>query len=135
MPSKTFSKLYERGSLRNSEQGFELAFKNTMAPSQVTFVGPLIVDGAVVDLEHATFRLERPSERLGRQPSVREWQVSALNNKEKDKERTLSFDLFNVAWVIVPGQRLAPGPHQVALSLTTKEVGVITLTAEDSVVE
>jgi hypothetical protein len=138
LPPKILSKLYEPGSLRNTEIGFELAFKNTMAPSQVTEVGPLVVDGAVVDLEHAILRLERPSERLGRQPSVREWQVKALSKdteKEKDKDRTLSFDLFNVAWVVVPGQQLPPGPHQVALSIKTKEVGDITLTAEDSVVE
>lgn len=138
MTPRILSKLYEPGSLRNTEKGFELAFKNTMAPSQVTAVGPLIVDGAVVDLANAVLRLERPSERLGRQPSVREWQVKAINketDKEKDKDRTLSFDLFNVAWVVVPGQQLPPGPHQVALSLTTKEVGDLTLTAEDSVAE
>jgi hypothetical protein len=135
---KILNKLYEPGSLRNTEKGFELAFKNTMAPSQVTAVGPLVIDGAVVDLEHAILRLERPSERLGRQPSVREWQLKALNKdqeKEKDKDRTLSFDLFNVAWVFVPGQQLPPGPHQVALSIKTKEVGDLTLTAEDSVAE
>ena len=138
MPPRILSKLYEPGSLRNTEKGFELAFKNSMAPSQVTAVGPLVVDGAVVDLENAILRLERPSERLGRQPSVREWQVKALNkdaDKDKDKDRTLSFDLFNVAWVVVPGQQLPPGPHQVALSIKTKEVGDITLTAEDSVAE
>jgi len=138
LPPRILSKLYEPGSLRNTEQGFELAFKNTMAPSQVTGIGPLIVDGAVVNLDHAILRLERPSERLGRQPSVREWQVKALNKeteKERDKDRTLSFDLFNVAWVVVPGQQLPPGPHQVALSIKTKEVGDITLTAEDSVAE
>ncbi|HSN77335.1 MAG TPA: hypothetical protein VL334_19870 [Anaerolineae bacterium] len=122
--------------MRNTEKGFELAFKNTMAPSQVTGVGPLVVDGVVVDLANAVLRLERPSERLGRQPSVREWQVSVLNKeKEKDKDRTLSFDLFIVARMVVPGQQLPPGPHQVALSIKTKEVGDITLTAEDSVVE
>lgn len=138
MAPKILNKLYEPGSLRNTEQGFELAFKNTMAPSQVTAVGPLVIDGAVVDLEHAVLRLERPSERLGRQPSVREWQLKALNKdqeNEKDKDRTLSFDLFNVAWVVVPGQQLPPGPHQVALSIKTKEVGDLTLTAEDSVAE
>jgi hypothetical protein len=132
------SKLYETGSLRNTEKGFELAFRNTMAPSQVTSVGPLVVDGAEVDLGNAILRLERPSERLGRPPSVREWQFKALNketDKDKDKDRTLSFDLFNVAWVVVSGQWLPPGPHQVTLSIKTKEVGDIMLTAEDSVAE
>lgn len=134
MSPRILSKLYERGSMRNTEHGFELAFKNTMAPSQIIAIGPLFVDGVAVDLEEAILRLERPSERLGRQPSVREWRVKVLDkDKEKEKDRTLSFDLFNVAWVIVPGQQLAPGPHHVALSLTTKEVGEITLTAEDSV--
>ncbi len=133
---RILSKLYEPGSLRNTENGFELAFKNTMAPTQVTAVGPLLVDGGTIDLGHAILRLERPSERLGRPPSVREWQVKALNKdteKDKDKDRTLSFDLFTVARMVVPGQQLTPGPHQVALSMMTKEVGEITLTAEDSV--
>ena len=138
MPPRILSKLYEPGSLRNTEKGFELAFKNTMAPSQVTAVGPLVIDGAAVDLEHAILRLERPSERPGRQPSVREWQVKAINKeteKDKGKDRTLSFDLFITAWMVVPGRQLPPGPHQVALSIKTKEVGDLTLTAEDSVAE
>lgn len=138
VPPKTLSKLYEPNSLRNTEKGFELAFKNTIAPSQLTAVGPLLIDGAVVDLEHAILRLERPSERPGRQPSVREWQFKALNketDKDRDKDRTLSFDLFTVAWVVVPGQQLPPGQHQVALSIKTKEVGDLTLIAQDSVAE
>ena len=136
MSPRILSKLYEPGSLRNTEKGFELAFKNTVAPTQVTAVGPLVIDGVAIDLERAVLRLERPSRSLGRSPSVREWQVKALNKgteKDKDKERTLSFDLFTVAWMVVPGQQLPPGPHQVALNMMTKEVGEITLTAEDSV--
>lgn len=136
MSPRILSKLYEPGSLRNTENGFELAFKNTVAPTQVTAVGPLMIDGVAIDLERAVLRLERPSRSLGRSPSVREWQVKALNKgteKDKDKERTLSFDLFTVAWMVVPGQQLPPGPHQVALNMMTKEVGEITLTAEDSV--
>lgn len=136
MSPRILSKLYEPGSLRNTENGFELAFKNTVAPTQVTAVGPLVIDGVAIDLERAVLRLERPSRPLGRSPSVREWQVKALNKgteKDKDKERTLSFDLFTVAWMVVPGQQLPPGPHQVALNMMTKEVGEITLTAEDSV--
>lgn len=138
MSLKILSKLYEPGSLRNTDSGFELAFKNTFAPTQVTAVGPLVVDGGTIDLGQAILRLERPSERLGRPPSVREWQFKALNKdteKDKDKDRTLSFDLFTVARIVVPGQRLSPGPHQVALSMMTKEVGEIKLTAEDSVAE
>ncbi|HNS00846.1 MAG TPA: hypothetical protein PKM78_00495 [Anaerolineae bacterium] len=138
MSLKILSKLYEPGSLRNTDSGFELAFKNTFAPTQVTAVGPLVIDGGTIDLGQAILRLERPSERLGRPPSVREWQFKALNKdteKDKDKDRTLSFDLFTVARIVVPGQRLSPGPHQVALSMMTKEVGEIKLTAEDSVAE
>ncbi len=130
MAARILAKLYERGSLRNNETGFELAFKNTAAPGTVTYIGPLVIDGAAYDLENVILRLERPSEHLGRQPSVREWHVTAVNDEKKD--RVLSFDLFTVARVLVKGEPLSPGPHQVALSMTTKEVGDIVLTAEDS---
>ena len=132
MSARVFSKLYERGSLRNTETGFELAFKNTVAPSTVTKIGPLTVDGEVYDETVIVLRLQRPSEHLGRQPSVREWQAEVVN---KEKDRLLAFDLFNVAHIMVKGDPLAPGLHQVALSIQTKEVGDITLTAEDSVAE
>ncbi len=130
MTPRILSKLYEPGSLRNTETGFELAFKNTAAPSTVTGIGPLVVDGKTYDETAIVLRLQRPSEHLGRPPSVREWQAAAVNN---EKERMLSFDLFTVAQVLVKGDRLPPGQHQVALSITTKEVGDITLTAADSV--
>jgi hypothetical protein len=118
--------------LRNTPNGFELAFKNTVAPGTLTHIGPLLVDGVAYDLEQVVLRLERPSERPGRQPSVREWSANALN---EEKERMLSFDLHTVARVIVAGRQLPPGPHQVALGITTREVGDMTLTAEDSVAE
>jgi hypothetical protein len=130
LPAKTLSKLYERGSLRNTETGFELAFKNTIAPSTLIEIGPLIVDGASYASEQMIVRLERPSERPGRPPSVREWQVKVVN---EDKDRLLSFDLHTVAYVLVKGQPLPPGQHAVTLNVKTKEVGDILLTAEDSV--
>jgi hypothetical protein len=132
LPPRILNKLYERSSLRNTPNGFELAFKNTVAPGTLTHIGPLLVDGVAYDLEQVVLRLERPSERPGRQPSVREWSANALN---EEKERMLSFDLHTVARVIVAGRQLPPGPHQVALGITTREVGDMTLTAEDSVAE
>lgn len=128
MSPKTLSKLYERGSLRNTEKGFELAFKNTMAPGTLIKIGPLIVDERVYEAKQIILRLERPSDRVGRQPAPRDFPGEAI-----EKGRTPSFDLFTVARVMVPDEKLSPGEHQVTLSVTTKEVGDLTLTAEDSV--
>jgi hydroxymethylglutaryl-CoA reductase (NADPH) len=130
VPPKILNKLYERGSLRNTETGFELAFKNSVAPSTLIEIGPLVVDGNTYEARDITLRLERPSEILGRQPSVREWQATVVKS-----ERVLSFDLYTVARVLVQSDPLPPGQHQVALEIKTKEVGEITLTAEDSVAE
>lgn len=130
MPPRILSKLYERGSLRNSEKGFELAFKNTAAPGTLTNLGPLVVDGVPYDMDRVVLRLERPSEHLGRPPSMREWTARSIN---EEKERMLAFDLYTVARVIVSGRPLAPGTHQVSLGIVTREVGEMMLTAEDSV--
>lgn len=128
MTPKRFSKLYERGSLCNTATGFELAFKNTIAPSTILEFGSLTVDGQAVARDQILVRLERPSERIGREGTVREWPAKIIGG-----ERMVPFDLFTVARVQVTASPLPPGSHQVMLAIRTREVGEMTLTAEDSI--
>ena len=49
LPSALLSKFYERDSLRNTDTGFELRFKNRLAPSTIVGIGPLTLDGHVYE--------------------------------------------------------------------------------------
>lgn len=128
LPSALLSKFYEHDSLRNTEKGFELRFKNRLAPSTIVGLGPLTVDGLAYEGEQLAVSFERPARgyRPPPEPLVR-------TAKAFEKERSLPFEINTVLRVSVTGARLQAGSHQVALTLRTKEVGDIVVTAEDVV--
>ncbi len=45
IPSMLLKKLYQKGSLKNTESGFEFALKNTLAPGTIVGLRTLVVDG------------------------------------------------------------------------------------------
>jgi hypothetical protein len=128
LPSALLSKFYERDSLRNTEHGFELRFKNRLAPSTIIGIGPLMLDGKIYEGEQLIVSFERPAQgfRPPPEPLIR-------TAKDLKKERPLPFEINTVLRVSVIGSSLPTGPHQVALTLRTKEVGDIIVTAEDLV--
>lgn len=128
LPSAMLAKFYERESLRNTDKGFELRFKNRLAPSTIVGFGPLLVDGQVFEGEHLTMSLERPAR--GYRPPPEPLLRTA---KSFEKDRSLPFEINTVLRIAVAGTKLSPGSHQVALTLKTKEVGDIVVTAEDVV--
>ena len=122
------SKFYERDSLRNTDTGFELRFKNRLAPSTIVGIGPLTLDGHVYEAKELAFAFERPAE--GHRPPPESVFRTAKDIEEK---RSRVFDINAVLRVAVLGSKLMPGSHQVTLTFRTKEVGDITVTAEDVV--
>lgn len=128
LPSALLSKFYERDSLRNTDTGFELRFKNRLAPSTIVGMGPLTLDGRVYEAKEWTFAFERPAEGH-RRPAEAVFRTA--ENFEEKKSRV--FEINAVLRIAVIGSNLAPGLHQVTLTFKTKEVGDITVTAEDVV--
>ncbi|MFN2166612.1 MAG: hypothetical protein ACK2U9_10185, partial [Anaerolineae bacterium] len=61
LPSSLLSKFYEPDSLRNTDSGFEMAFKNRLAPSTLIGIGSLKIDGYVFQDEDLTLRIVRPA--------------------------------------------------------------------------
>lgn len=128
LPSALLSKFYERDSLRNTDTGFELRFKNRLAPTTIIGIGPLTLDGLVYEADNLVFAIERAVEGHRRPTDV----VFRAANDIKD-DRSRFFEINAVLRVAVPGSELAPGSHQVTLTFRTKEVGDITVSAEDVV--
>ena len=130
LPSSLLNRLYEPNSLRNTEEGFELAFKNRLAPSTMVGVGRLSVDGLVFEKDVVTVRLERPAvgHRRPPEPLVRE-------GSEISDQKSLPFGLNTIARVTVLGTHLSPGEYRVTWTFRTREVGDITVQATDQVGE
>ena len=91
-------------------------------------VGPLRIDGDVYADDQVMVQVERPKEGHSRPP------VPLVRSaKEIDEKKTVQFGVNSVARVAVAGRRLSPGQYKVALSLRTREVGDIVVTAMDEI--
>ena len=107
VPSFLLKKLYVKGSLRNTESGFELALKNNLAPGTLIGLGPLTVDETSYPPEAITMR--------GPQGEFR---------GDQDTGRSpLTFGLNDEVTVAVRGEPLAPGSHHIVFSVMSREVG------------
>jgi hypothetical protein len=115
-PSSVLSKLYVKGSLKNTDQGFELAIKNMIDSAVLSGVGPIIVDGKTYD---------SPQLRL------------MVDNQERRGDQVTSADPLPMYFgrqlcIYVDGERLQPGDHQVVVNANTREIGRVTLDFTDS---
>ena len=128
IPASLLSKFYEQDSLRNTDDGFEMVFRNRLAPTILTGVGPLTIDGQQYAGEQVVIQLERPREGHSRPPAP-----IVRTAKQITEERIVEFGVNYTARVAVSGHQLSPGPYRVALALRTKEVGDITITADDEI--
>lgn len=128
IPASIFSKFYEQDSLRNTDNGFEVVFRNRLAPATLIGVGPLSIDDKQFSGEQVILQLERPREGYSRPPTPIVRQADQI-----DEKKTLQFGVNTVARVTVSGHQLDPGSYRVVLALRTKEVGDITVTADDEI--
>lgn len=130
LPASLLNRLYEPDSLRNTRDGFELAFKNRLAPSTMIAVGPLKIDGRRFEGTALTLRVERPALGHGRPPDP-----LLRVGDEVTSARSLPFGLNAVARILVAGASLPPGEYELSWSFKTLEVGDITVYATDVVPE
>jgi hydroxymethylglutaryl-CoA reductase (NADPH) len=116
IPSFVLKKLYVKGSLRAQEEGFALDVRNTIAPGTLLGVTDLTLDGTAVPL--ANVRVV-PGVGAARPASS----ISA--------EESLSFPLGATFSLVVTGQPLAPGKHELQIGVVVKDVGPIEIPVVD----
>lgn len=117
VPSFLLKKLYLKGSLKNTERGFEFRIKNILAPGTIVGLASLRVDGREVPLDRITVA----------------WEGREARAAEVSPERPFPFDVNMEAALRVEGEQLAAGPHQISLTVVTKEVGELTIPIADSI--
>jgi hypothetical protein len=118
IPPFMLKQLYQRGSLRNSETGWEFTMRNHLASA--TLVGlSLTCDGAEIPPQALTVA----------QPTLdRVVPAAGLS-----AESPLQFPVQTPTVVRVAGPPLSPGSHALAITADTREIGPVTIAVQDDV--
>ncbi|UCC77164.1 MAG: hypothetical protein JSW37_02030 [Anaerolineales bacterium] len=116
VPSFLLRKLYVKGSLRNTDTGFEVTIQNTLAPGTIVALAPLQVDGMEYPLHNIKAVLPD-----GRQVSAAD--VSA--------QAPVRFTIGDKVVIRVEGQPLSVGRHTLTIAPKTMEAGTLDIQAED----
>ena len=116
VPAFMLKKLYLKGSLKNTEQGFQFQIRNTLAPGTITAMEPVVVDGVAYLLADTLIVAKEP--------------ISAT---DISKERPVTFGINSLVTMVVKGARLAAGEHSVVIGVQTKEAGELKWDVTDTV--
>jgi len=117
IPSMLLRKLYQKGSLKNTEGGFEFTLKNTLAPGTIVGLQTLIVDGQKVDPAQIEVSF-----------GGKTWPAAQVS-----VQNPLDFAINLLVTVRVKGAPLAAGPHKIYILPNTKEVGELDIEIADAV--
>ena len=117
IPGVLLKKLYVVRSLKNTDDGYEFALKNMLAPGTIVGINRLVVDGQKVALSQAAVSF-----------GGKTWAVEQIS-----PQNPLDFAINLVVTVRVKGAKLAPGPHKIFVAPNTKEVGELEIEIADSI--
>ena len=117
IPGFLVNKVYQRGSLQNTETGFEFRFENRMTPIKISGMRDMSIE---VDDERCPVESIRLV--LGDKPIA----LSAGTLAEP-----VSFDKSSVLRIQVAGKKLAAGKHVVRIGFITNEFGGASLKVSD----
>ena len=119
IPGFLVNKVYERGSLKNTEEGFSFSFKNTMTPLKISGLSEL-----KIHIDEEPFPTEDVELELG----GRTFKIS----KEPLKE-LVSFAKNSKLLIRLKGKNLSEGKHVIKISFVTHEYGGVTLKVKDAI--
>ena len=117
VPSFLLKRLYVKGSLRNTEEGFQLSLKNCLGSGYAQRLLPLKVDGEEMPVENSFFLVEG-----------REAPFSAVNH-----ETPFTLAINRVSHVVVKGRQLKRGPHKVGVGFSVVGLGDLSFEIADMV--
>jgi hypothetical protein len=116
-PSYLLQKVYQKGSLKNNEDGFEFALKNIVDSGTLVGVNPLVVDGE--SIPPAMVRLAQGDKEIfGNQVTSRTPVSIPVNTQTR---------------IRIKRNPLPPGPHEITVSLVTREIGLVKFKITDSI--
>lgn len=118
IPPFLLAKLYVKGTLKNTESGFEFTLKNIIDSTLLIGIGP-ITSGEV------TYEGEAITLTVGDQ---------SVNGAELSRQNSFSIRVGVPMKVAVAGAALTPGTQKISVAATTSDIGKIKFEINDRVV-
>jgi hydroxymethylglutaryl-CoA reductase (NADPH) len=117
IPSFLLAKLYVKGSLKNTDKGFEFSLKNIIDSTMLIGIGPVSVgdknyEGKVVTMTVAD---------------------RTLNGTELSRSNPVSIRVGTPFKVSVTGEKLTAGTQKISVAATTSDIGKIKFDINDTV--
>jgi hypothetical protein len=116
-PAFILAKLYVKGSLKNSDNGFEFLLKNIIDSTQLMGIGPVIVE------EH-TYSGEAITMIAGEK---------TYHGADLSRQNTAPIKVGVPMTIQIQGEPLSPGMHNLTISATTIDIGKIRFEIKDTV--
>ena len=118
VPSFLLRRLYVKGSLKNTADGFEFELRNRLGSGYALRVHPLTVDGAEIAASASSFVMEDGA-------VVRFDEVSEAN--------TLTLALNKSIWVKATGARLERGARKIGMGFDVPGLGTMRFDFTDAI--
>jgi len=117
VPGFLLRRLYVKGSLRNTEDGFRFLLKNSLGSGYAKRLLPLVVDGQELPMSQAYFAVGD--------------KVQAFH--EVSEESPASLAMNRESTIAVKGSGLAPGVHNVQVGFVVAGLGELRFDFTDEV--
>ena len=117
VPAFMLKKLYLRGSLKNTADGFQFQIRNTLAPGTISAVFPVSIDGVGYSLDDTVV--------TGKDGPMQATDIS--------REHTVTFGINLTVTMAVKAAPLAAGEHTVGMGVMTKEAGELRWDVTDAI--
>ena len=119
VPPFLLRRLYVKGSLRNTEEGFEFQLENALGAGYAQELLPLTIDGQELPKEDCFFS-------LGDEPVA----FSAV-----DEATPFTLAMNKVTTIVVRGRRLEEGQHRIGMGFVVVGLGKMAFEVTDHVGE
>ena len=116
-PSFLLAKLYVKGSLKNTDTGFEFALKNIIDSTQLIGIGPICVGEKNYEGQAITMTVADKT----------------VNGAELSRQNSIPVRMGLPLKVSVAGDRLVPGAQRIAVAATTSDIGKIKFEISDKI--
>lgn len=117
IPSFLLAKLYLKGSLKNTDSGFEFSLRNIIDNSMLSGIGPITVGDKSYDAPALTMSV-----------GDKTWKGDEVSRNNPVPAR-----MGSIIHVGVTGEKLAPGPQRLTLEGISTDIGRIKFDFSDTV--
>ncbi|MSP78043.1 MAG: hypothetical protein EXR67_00540 [Dehalococcoidia bacterium] len=115
VPGFLLKRLYLKGSLKNTPDGFVFSIKNTLGSGYARKMHPLAVDDNPLPMEFTTFQMG----------------VQAVLFTHVSEEQPFTLSMNKTIEIKARGQQLSPGPHKIGMSFDVPGLGTLSFDFTD----